>query len=544
MHAIATARATLLGRCALTSAWALEPLGHLPSSDSWPSPPRAISEIKSVVTEIVAALAELRANAEAARVSAGELRDMALAASANSSHVLAAYDTLVAEINQTEAIKVAAFETELVAGDAVLEETETELSAIRELAIRASDEDLVSLCGPLSARLDALFERLRGSPSGPVEEPTLSVVPSSVPLGTVLSQLVRPDDIAVALPRVRRVLAGTPVKVELTLPIISVDGGAGRQRLALLRRTASRASILLPGGVRMSVAASVSPVLTSAFCGVNVRFLVPADAALGSTFVIEAITAAQKPAGGVDAACRLPYALTVVDCVGISAPFTLRDIARDYQMPCVTRDGRVFVATGGHRATAEGEHSVCVFNEHGFLQESLASARLASPRAIAYVESSGALLVRDSAYKGTDIIAMDLRSPARPPRVLWTHTMPQFPDSSRLGPGGIVALPELGIAVYAAYFANCEIAAHANVFVWPLISPPTSLVLLQCSSQSASPMAASFKRWVSFTHSTWQQALRGRRQSTCPHRARIGYVACASTRPTRPFPPSSCLRWS
>ena len=455
MHAIATVRATLLGRCALTSAWALEPLSHLPSSDSWPSPPRAISEIKSVVTEIVAALAELRANAEAARVSAGELRDAALAASANSSHVLAAYDTLVAEINQTEAIKVAAFETELVAGDAILEETETELSAIRELAIRASDEDLVSLCGPLSARLDALFERLRGSPSGPVEEPTLSVVPSSVPLGTVLSQLARPNDIAVALPRVRRVLAGTHVRVELTFShfdLLRTVGAADQAARALLRRTAARASLHLPCGTRVPIPASVAPSFSAHSCGVTVTFEVPADAALGSTLVIESISVARKPACGADGASRLPHTLTVVERLGICAPFTLRGVARDYQTPCVSQDGRVFVAEGAYRGD-----SVIIFNEHGDFLDSLVAPSLESPHTVAFVESSETLLIRDSAYDSTDIIAMDLRSPARPPPVLWTHTMPQFPDSSNLGPGGLVALPELGIAVYAAYFANSEL---------------------------------------------------------------------------------------
>ena len=455
----ATARATLLGRCALTSAWALEPLGNLPSPDAWPSPPRAVAEIRGVVAEIAATLAELRANAEAARLSAGELRDAALAAGANSSLVLAAYDTLVATIDQTEATKVVAFETELVAGDAVLEETEAELSAIGELATRASDEDLIGVFDRLSARLDALFERLRGFPSGPVEEPTLSVVPAAGPLGTVLSQLIHPDGIVVALPSVRRVLPGTQVRVELTLPKSSVVGDAGHYRLALLRRTAARASLLLPGGKCVPVAALIAPLLSSYICGIAVTFEVPADTALGSSFIIDTVTVAQKAPGGA-AVCLFPCALAVVDFIGIIAPFTLTSIARDYQTPCVSQDGRIFVAKGRQ---AESE-SVGVFDKHGVLLESLTIHRLASPRTVAYVEGSGVLLIRDGAYGSTDIVAVDLRSPARPPDVLWTHTMPEFPDSSKLGPGGLVALPELGIAVYAANFANSEVVA-AQFFV-------------------------------------------------------------------------------
>ena len=142
---VAAVRAALLGRCELTSAWALQPLGDIPSPEAWPCPPRAVAEIRSVIAGIVASLAELRANAETARATAGRLRDAALAAGSNPLLVSAAYDTLLATIDQIEARKTVAFETELVAGDAVLEATEAELSAIGELASGSSNEDLIRL---------------------------------------------------------------------------------------------------------------------------------------------------------------------------------------------------------------------------------------------------------------------------------------------------------------------------------------------------------------------------------------------------------------
>ena len=412
-------------------------------------------EIRGVVADVLAALAELRANAEAARVTAAQLRDAALAASSNSSLVLAAYETLVATIDQVEATKAVAFETELVAGDTVLEATETELAAIGDLASRSSDEDFVGVAASLTVRLDTLFEKLSRFPIGPVEESTLSVVPADGSLGTVLSQLVRPGDVAVLLPRSRRVMPGSRVAVELALPYSGSLGadGANHAARALLKRTVARASLILPGGTRMPVASSVSPVLSSdRRCGVTVSFAVPADAPLGSSFVIDSVMVAQKPAGTSESARLLPCALTIVDRLGICAPFTLRRIARDYQLPCIGMDGRIFIADG----------SVRVYDEHGELLETLRIAGLKSARTLSYVESTGVLLVRDGDYTGTDIIAMDITSSARPPPVLWIHTIPtKLHKRPQLGPGGLVVLPELGVAVYAAYFANGEVAVPA-----------------------------------------------------------------------------------
>ena len=471
------------GKCALTSAWALQPLGDIPSPEAWPCPLRAVAEIRSVIAGIVASLAELRANAETARATAGRLRDAALAAGSNPLLVSAAYDTLLATIDQIEARKTVAFETELVAGDAVLEATEAELSAIGELASGSSNEDLIRLRDTLAPRLDALFETLGGFPSGPVDEATVLVVPacSGSPdgtLGTVLSRLAPPGDVIVALPHARRILPGTRVCVELTLPFsdaLGVDGGADRIVNTLLSRTSARASLTLPCGNRVPIAASTSPLRSGDLCGVTMSFLVPADAALGSSFVIDSVTVARQPAGGTDDASRLPYALSVVERLGISAPFTLKGIARDYQTPCVSQDGRVFVA--------RGREGVSVFNEQGEFLETLSTAPLASPCTAAYVESSGVLLVRDSDYDSTDITALDIRSSARPPRLVWTHSIPRFHGSStgKLGPGGLVVLPELGIAVYPAYFAHCE---RVSVPVLALPVPLSHILhLTRCSAR-------------------------------------------------------------
>ena len=183
-------RAELIAACMSTSAWDSEGAGPEQVPSGIPldeAPPRAVSDLRDLISTVSLVLAEIKANAAAAIEQAAAMRDAALTScDRDAASVSASYDALVTDILHAEASKTAALEAELVAADALLERTENEIHEIVDLARSASDDAIISLQPGLSARLAEFVAVLRASPRGAQEDPTLDIVgaaPGESPYG-------------------------------------------------------------------------------------------------------------------------------------------------------------------------------------------------------------------------------------------------------------------------------------------------------------------------------------------------------------------------
>ena len=476
---IPSMRMLLLGACQHTPAWGLA-IAEPPFPDAVEGLPRkATSDLRAAVLGITGAVDDVKGNAEAAYERLSALRDSALSSGKDRDEVALAYDAFVAEIERVAMRKTTVLEAELVAMDAVLEHTETELAAVAREAADLPDADLTTAAPLLQGRLCTLFEALHRTPRGPVEESTLIVLPSrpgpdltAAGLGCLLSELAPLESLSLLLPVSRRIRPGDTASI--TVRILprpecgdALDLGAMADAV-LLSRTSARANLILPDGSKQSqlifVIERTQPV--GALAAARVCFAIPPDAPLGSTVVIETIAVGHSPLG-VGQGRRLPLSLAVSASVGVEAPLVLPKCGGDYQTPCVTADGRIIAPTN---------RSFLVFNAAGTMIADLPADQGWRAGAAAHDDSSDCLIVRNGDY----ITSLDLRTyaggcasrdqaahsvvqpgpaaagvDAAIPGLRWSFKF----RSAGGGPGSVVVLPDVGIAVFADKHHDASVVA-------------------------------------------------------------------------------------
>lgn len=458
-------RAHLLSACTLSSAWAVYPPSccTLPSSQPLPEHdalPMAITEMRSVAVAIQTTLSELRGNAVSAISDASALRDAAIASGSDSATINAAYAALVSEVERVEAGKAAALEAELVEEDALLERAESVLGAVASAARSLSAEGLKAERAALFAQLDELFDALRASPRGPVEEPTLLVVAPPEALATgdcnsaaceprlamLITRHVAAAELTMVLPRRRHARPDSAITVLLLLPQSSHsdirEGGSfgltpSLAQASLMQRVDARATLSLSGSMNVAIAPRFAPYeeTTSGRRGVSVAFVIPADTPIGSRVRIESVSVARESVLGPVGDCVIQVSLHV----GLSAPFRLRGAGGDYQTPCVTSDGMLAIPA---RSAFEMYGSSGVMAKQPRIDHSETCA-------VAHIADGDILIARGSDF----VVAFDLATETGGvPRTIWRHGGDHF------GCGSVVALAEAGIVVFADYYGNNLVA--------------------------------------------------------------------------------------
>lgn len=424
----------------------------------------AITEIRGVAVSIQEALSELRGNALTALAAASALRDSAIAADRDPATMDVAFAALASEVERAEAQKTAALEAELVVEDALLERAERVFGVVTTAARNASADELVAERPALLAQLDALFDALRSSPRGPVEEPTLLVVPlptypapgdggsdaaSDPRLAMLVTRHVTAAELTLVLPRHRHVRPDSSVDVLLLLPLGVAPSLA---QASLMQRVDAQATLLLSDALPVALAPrfSLYTGTTSDCSGVVVSFWVPVGTPVGSRVRIESVSVARELVGP-DGHCNVCVSLHV----GLAAPFRVAGAGRHYLTPCVLSDGRLAVPapTGFH-----------MYSNAGVLKQHQIDG--SATCALAYIADGNTLITRGSDF----VAAYDLDSESQgEPRLIWWHS------GGRFGYGSVVALPEAGVVVFADHYGDRLVALHLRdgTFVQevPLLSP-------------------------------------------------------------------------
>lgn len=480
-------RAKLIAACLRTPAW--EDADPFPEPAGMPldtAPPRAVSDLRAVISGVSLALTEIKAYAAAAIEQAAAMRDNAFSASdCDVLCITASYEALVADILHAEASKTAALEAELVAADALLERTENEIREIVYLSSSATDDSIITLEPGLSARLAEVVAVLRASPRGPQGDPTLILVnaahgesPYGDAFGFLRTSCIVAAELSLLCPRTRRIQPGGVASILILFKedvgTAAFGGSQAEAAATLAKHLVVQAWLAAGPDVPRRLVVHTVARLLGPDIGISVSICCPRDVPPDSHIVVESM----RTYGEALSCWAFPLVLRVGPCTGISSPGLIPEYGADYQTLCVTDDARVYVPAGS---------GACVF-DHELRPLGKVHCGNKPFQAAAYDDGSDVLflsgnesivaLERPSAASrvaGTPLVGIPYQPAATNALcrgdltgastfeahsiVRWRHDtgiglFEGADGTDRLGGGGIALLPELGFVVLARYYAN------------------------------------------------------------------------------------------